>query len=68
MYDDTNSFSNASVELRYFININWPRTNLNPNSPKFYVPSDPNLLCESQSGNPNNKHVRPGTSFIFQEI
>ena len=67
MYDDTNSFSNASVELKYFININWPRTNVNPNSPKFYVPSDLNLR-ESQSGNPNNEHVRPGTSFIFQEI
>ena len=44
VHDDTNSISNASVELKYLISVNWPRTNLNPNSPKFYVPSDPNLI------------------------
>ena len=36
--------------------------NLNPNSSKFYVPSDPNLTHKPQCTNPNIEHVRASTS------
>ena len=65
MYDDTNSISNGSIEPKSFMNFNWLSTNLNLNNSKFYVPSDPNLIHKPQSTNPDNKHVRPSTSYFI---
>ena len=63
LHDDTISISNASVEPKSSINVNWLSANLNLNSPKFYVPSDPNLFHKPQSTNPNIEHVEPSTSY-----
>ena len=43
----------------------WLSTNLNLNSPTFYVPSNPNHIHKPQSTNPNNEHVRPSTSYYI---
>ena len=67
VYDDTNSISNASVEAKSFININWLSTNLNLNSLRFYVPSDPNCIHKPQSTNPNIEYVRPSTSYLYSK-
>ena len=62
MHDNTNSIINGSIEPKFFMNVNWLSTNLNLNSPKFYVPSDSNLIHKPQSTNPNKEYVRPSIS------
>ena len=62
LHDDTNSISTASVEPKSSTNVDWLSTNLNLNSPKFYVPSDSNLIHKPQSTNPNKEYVRPSIS------
>ena len=43
--------------------LTMPGSNMNPNSPRFHVSSDLNLIHKAQFTNPNNDHVRPSTSY-----
>ena len=45
--------------------LTMPGSNLNPNSPKFHVFSDLNLIHKPKFTNPNNEHVRPSTSYYI---
>ena len=62
MHDDTDRISSDSVKSKSFADVNFPRSNLNHNNRKFYVPPDPKLILKPHSTNPNNKNVRPSTS------
>ena len=55
IHDDTALINNGSVKPKPFTDVNRHRCNLNPNSPKFYVRSVPNLIHRLQRTNPNNK-------------
>ena len=55
----------TQLNLKPFTNVNHQRSNLNLNSPKFYVPSNSNLIRKPQSTNPNNEHIRPSTSYYI---
>ena len=68
MHDNTNSIINGSIEPKFFMNVNWLSTNLNLNSPKFYVPSDPNLIHKPRSTNQITNMLDPVPHIIFQEI
>ena len=57
MHGDTDCISNDSV--------NHHRSNLNPNSPKFYLSSERNLIHRPQTTNPEKEHVRPTTSYYI---
>ena len=63
MHDDTDRINIDSVNPKPFTDVNRPRGNLNPNNPKFYFPSDTNLIHKSQSTNPVKEHVVPSTSY-----
>ena len=65
IHDDTVLSDNDSVKPKLLTNVNHYRSNWNSNSPKFYVPSDPDLIHKPQCTNPNNEHVRPITSYYI---
>ena len=44
VHDNTDLIKNESVKPKPFTNVNRPRSNLNPSSPKFCVPSNMNLI------------------------
>ena len=68
MHDDTDCITNDSVKPKPFTDVSYPRSNLNPDSPKLYVPSDLSLIHKPQSNNPKNAHVRPITSYYIPRI
>ena len=68
IHENTDLINNGSVKPKHFTDVNRPRSNLNPNCPKFYVPSDPNLVHKRQCTNPNNQHVRSSTSILYSKI
>ena len=63
--NDTDSINNLSVEPKSFTSVNCPRINLNPDSPKLYVPSDLNLIHKPQITNLDDEHVRPSTLYCI---
>ena len=65
IYDDSALINNDSVKPKLFTDITRHRSNLYPNSPKFYVPSNRNLIHKPQCTYPNNEHVRPSTSYYI---
>ena len=65
VHDDTALINNDSVKTKHFTDVNRHRSDLNPNSPKFYVPSDLNLIQKPQYTIPNNEHIRPSTSYYI---
>ena len=64
VHDNTDLINNYSVKHKPFTNANHPKSNLKPNSSKFYV-SDPNLIHKPECTNPNNDNVRPSTSYYI---
>lgn len=65
IHDDTDRISNDSIKPKPFSNVNRPWSNLNPNSSKYYVPLNLNLIHKPQSANPINGHVRRRTSYYI---
>ena len=65
IHDDTDLISNDSVKPKPFTNVNRPKSNLDPSSPKFYIPSDLNLIHKPQCTSLNNEDVRPSTSYYI---